>query len=158
MASSDFFSDLSGGLEEGLGIAGKLQNISQSRQNFEMRKHSIEQQQAQIDDSLGLQEDVGNMLAAGKFDAVSLYKKHPRAYREIQELQAQQQHLTKAKAAGGGGLRISQQEIATLSKGLGSLDIGQSNKQLSGNIKSLLTRFKVPVSYTHLTLPTICSV
>ena len=63
MASSDFFSDLSGGLEEGLGIAGKLQNISQSRQNFEMRKHSIEQQQAQIDDSLGLQEDVGNTLA-----------------------------------------------------------------------------------------------
>ena len=51
--------------------------------------------------------------------------------------------LNQAKAAGGGGLRISQQEISVLSKGLGSLDIGQSNKQLSGNIKNLLTRFKV---------------
>ena len=97
--SSDFFSDLSGGLEEGLGIAGKLQNISQSRQNFEMRKHSIEQQQQQIDDQLGLQEDVGNMLASGKFSATDLYRKHPRAYKEIQQLQAEQQHLVSAKAA-----------------------------------------------------------
>ena len=97
--SSDFFSDFSGGLEEGLGIAGKLQNISQSRQNFEMRRHSIEQQQEQIDDQLGLQEDVGMMLGSGKFDAKALYKKHPRAYKEIQQLQAEQAHLVSAKAA-----------------------------------------------------------
>ena len=96
--SSDFFSDFSGGLDEGLGIASKLQNIRQSRDEFEMRRHSIQQQQQQVDDQLGLQEDVGNMLASGKFDANALYKKHPRAYKEIQQLQAEQAHLVSANA------------------------------------------------------------
>ena len=97
---SDYFLDDFGqGIESGLGIAGKLQSISQSRQEFELKKHSIEQQQQQIDDQLGLQQDVGMMLASGKFSATDLYRKHPRAYKEIQQLQAEQAHLVSAKAA-----------------------------------------------------------
>ena len=314
--SDNFFSDLGQGFESGVDISAKLQSLRQSRDNFELRKHSIEQQQQMIDDQMGLREAVGQQLANGKFSATDLYKRFPRAYREIQGLQAEQAHLVsagaaqpsaqiiqaiqsgdlktadfilqnnaetidkalgrpgahidlrqqlrtnpgdvlararkayvmaagdpkaeglapntfnpkaqaqiqklddnysgkidklkssadasadaiqsldtiignlekaqksdslghpalwrdvsayipgsdardlrealspslaqgyitainQAKAAGGSGLRISQQEIATLSKGLGSLDIGQSDKQLSGNIKNLLTRFKV---------------
>ena len=155
--SSDFFSDFSGGLEEGLGIAGKLQNISQSRQNFEMRRHSIEQQQEQIDDQLGLQEDVGMMLGSGKFDAKALYKKHPRAYKEIQQLQAEQQHLTKAKAAipaaqiiqaiqGGdlnGAAQVINANAETIDKVLGYPGAHQSMlQQLQTNPQDVLERSK----------------
>ena len=87
---SDYFlDDVGQGFSEGLGIAGKLQNLRQSRDEFELKKHSIQQQQQMIDDQMGLSETVGQQLAGGKFDATALYKKYPRAYREIQELWSQ---------------------------------------------------------------------
>ena len=314
--SDNFFDDFGQGVSGGLDIATKLQSLSQSRDRFAHEQRQIQMQDEYMSQLNGMQAEVGKQLAAGKFDATALMKRYPRMYKEIQGLQAEEQHLTRAgaaapagqliqsiqsgdlngadqilagnaetidkilgypgahqklreqlrsdpsqvlerakkayimasgsptapgiapntfdpkaqaqiqklddnysgkidklkssadasadaiqsldtiignlekaqksdslghpalwrdvsayipgsdardlrealspslaqgyitainqaKAAGGGGLRISQQEIATLSKGLGSLDIGQSDKQLSGNIKNLLTRFKV---------------
>ena len=97
--SDSFFSDLSQGFESGVDISAKLQNIRQSRDRFALQQHQIEQQQAMIDDQMGLQEAVGQQLANGKFSATELYKRYPRAYREIQDLQAQQAHLVNAGAA-----------------------------------------------------------
>ena len=314
--SDNFFSDLEGGFSSGLDISAKLQSLRQSRDRFAHEQRQIQMQDEYMSQLNGMQEEVGKQLSEGRFDATALMKRYPRMYKEIQQMQAEEQHLTRAgaaapagqliqsiqsgdlngadqilagnaetidkilgypgahqklrqqlrsdpgqvlerarkayvmasgdpkaaglapntfdpkaqaqiqklddsysskidklkgsadasadaiqsldtiignldkaqksgsldspalwrgltenvpgfaakdlkealspslaqgyitainqaKAAGGGGLRISQQEIATLSKGLGSLDITQSNEQLSGNIKNLLTRFKV---------------
>ena len=43
----------------------------------------------------------------------------------------------------GANIRITQQEVAVLAKGLGSLDLGQSDSQLKSNINNILTKFKV---------------
>ena len=96
---SDFFSDFGQGVSGGLDIAGKLQSLQQSRDRFAVQQHQIEQQQAMIDDQMGLREAVGQQLASGRFSATELYKRYPRAYREIQDLQTQQSHLVNAGAA-----------------------------------------------------------
>ena len=99
MSTADFFSDLGDGFSSGVDIAGKLQNIRQSKERFELQQHQIQQQQALIDDQIGLREAVGEQLANGKFDATSLYKRFPKSYKEIQELQTQQAHLVNAGAS-----------------------------------------------------------
>ena len=98
--SDSFFSDLSEGFSSGIDAAAKLQNIRQSRDRFALQEHSIEQQQQLIDDQVGVNQMVGEQLANGKFDATALYRRYPRAYKTIQELQGQQAHLISAGASG----------------------------------------------------------
>ena len=97
---SDFFSDFGQGVSGGLDIASKLQSLQQSKDRFTLQQHQIQTQQQLIDDQVGLNEAVGEQLANGRFDAAALYKRYPRAYREIQDLQAQQAHLVSAGASG----------------------------------------------------------
>ena len=58
-------------------------------------------------------------------------------------------------------LQILQKDIKTLEKAVYSQDvkITSSNVELSNQSSDILTKHLLkPVSYTHLTLPTICSV
>ena len=99
----------------------------------EIQELQTQQQQALIDDQIGLREAVGEQLANGKFDATSLYKRFPKSYKEIQELQTQQAHLVNAGASApsaqiiqsiqSGDLKtadyIIQQNADTIDKALG---------------------------------------
>ena len=125
---SDFFADLGQGISGGLDIAGKLQSLQQSRDRFAVQQHQIQTQQQLIDDQVGLNEEVGNQLANGRFDAAALYKKYPRAYKSIQDLQVQQAHLVSAGAAGP-----SAQIIQAIQSG----DLQTADTILQGNAETI---------------------